>query len=62
VFDLVAKVLGTTANHKQLSIQKLANVRTCLALATLTIQLAMIVNSIWGLPFRNISAMAAAFT
>jgi len=24
--------------------------------------LAMIVNSIWGLPLRNISAMAAAFT
>jgi hypothetical protein len=62
VFDLVAKVLGTTAIHKQLSIQKMVNVRTCLALATLTIQVAMIANSIWGLPLRNISAMAAAFT
>ena len=62
MFDLVATVLGTTANHKPLPIQKLAHVRPCLALATLTIQLAMIVNSIWGLPFRNISAMAAAFT
>ena len=62
MFDLVAKVLGTTANHKPLPIQTLTNVRTCLALATLTIQLAMIANSIWGLPLRNISAMAAAFT
>jgi hypothetical protein len=62
VFDLVAKVLGTTARQKQLPIQKLANVRTCLALATLTIQVAMIANSIWGLPLRNISAIAAAFT
>ncbi len=62
VFDLVAKVLGTTARQKQLPIQKLANVRTGLALATLTIQVAMIANSIWGLPLRNISAMAAAFT
>ncbi len=62
VFDLVAKVLGTTAKQKQLSIQKIVNVRTCLALATLTIQVAMIANSIWGLPLRNISAMAAAFT
>jgi hypothetical protein len=33
-----------------------------LALATLTIQLAMIANSIWGLPLRNISVMAAVFT
>jgi hypothetical protein len=62
VFDLVAKVLGTTAQQKQLPIQKLANVRTCLALATLTIQVAMIANSIWGQPLRNISTMAAACT
>lgn len=62
VFDLVAKVLGTTAKQKQLPIQKLANVRTCLALSTLTIQVAMIANSIWGLPLRNISTMAAALT
>jgi hypothetical protein len=31
-------------------------------LATLTVQVAMIANSIWGLPLRNISTMAAAFT
>jgi DDE family transposase len=62
VFDLIAQVLGTTAQQKQLPIQKLANVRTCLALATLTVQVAMIANSIWGLPLRNISTMAAAFT
>jgi hypothetical protein len=48
--------------QKQLPIQKLANVRTCLALATFTVQVAMIANSIWGLPLRNISTMAAAFT
>jgi hypothetical protein len=62
VFDLIAYVLGTQAKQKQLPIQKLANVRTCLALATLTVQVAMIANSIWGLPLRNISMMAAAFT
>ena len=62
VFDVVAKVLGTTARQKQLPIQRLANVRTCLVLATLTMQVAMIANSIWGLPLRNISTMAAAFT
>jgi len=62
VFDLIAQVLGTKAKQKQLPLQKLSNVRTCLALATLTVQVAMIVNSIWGLPLRNISTMAAAFT
>jgi Transposase DDE domain len=62
VFDLIAQVLGTQAKQKQLPIQKLSNVRTCLALATFTVQVAMIANSIWGLPLRNISTMAAAFT
>jgi hypothetical protein len=33
-----------------------------LALATLAVQVAMIARSIWGLPLRNISTMAAAFT
>ena len=62
VFDLVAKVIGATDNHTQLPIQKLANVRTCLSLATLTVQVAMIVNNIWGLPPRDISHMLAVFT
>ncbi len=62
LFDLVAKVLGTNGQHKQLPVQRQANVQTCLALATLSVQISMIVNSIWGLPSRNISVMAAAFT
>jgi len=33
-----------------------------LALATFTVQVAMMALSIWGLPLRNISTMAAAFT
>jgi hypothetical protein len=62
IFDLVAKVLGTTSRQKQLPVQRLDNVRTCLALATLTVQVAMVANSIWGLPLRNISTLASAFT
>lgn len=62
LFDLIAKVLGTTAKQKQLSIQHLHNVRSCLALATLSVQIAMIVNSMWRLPLRNISTMSAAFS
>jgi hypothetical protein len=62
LFDLVAKVIGTTARQKQLPVKGSANVRTCLALATLSVQLAMIVNSIWGLPLRNISTISAALS
>ena len=62
LFDLVAKVLGTTGQHKQLPVQRQANVRTCLTLATLSVQIAMMINSIWGLPLRNISTMAVAFS
>jgi hypothetical protein len=62
VFDLLARLIGATDNHKQLPLQGLAHVRTCLALATLTLQVAMIANSIWGLPLRNISSMITAFT
>jgi len=61
-FDLVAKVIETTARQKQLATQGLANARVCLSLATLTIQVAMIMNSIWGINLRNISEMAAAFS
>lgn len=62
IFDLLAKALGTTGRQKQLPVQRLDNVRTCLALATLTVQVAMIANSIWDLPLRNISTIATAFT
>lgn len=62
LFDLVAKLIGTTAKQKQLALQSLANVRTCLALATLNLQIAMLANCIWGLPLRNISIFKAAFS
>ncbi|MEI2419845.1 hypothetical protein V6O07_06205, partial [Arthrospira platensis SPKY2] len=61
LFDLIAKVIGTTAKQKQLPVQRIENVRSCLALATLSVQISMIANSIWGLPRRNISEMASAF-
>jgi hypothetical protein len=62
LFDLIAKVIGATGQQKQLSVQKLVNVRTVLALGTLTIQISMIMNSILGLPLREISAIKAAFS
>jgi len=62
VFDLIAKLIGAVDNHKQLPLQRLENVRTCLALATLSLQVAMIINSIWALPLRSISYFQGAFT
>jgi hypothetical protein len=53
LFDLISKVVGTTDNHKQLLIKGLANVQTCLTLGVLTVQIAMIANSMWGLPYAR---------
>ena len=61
LFDLIGKVIGANGPQKQLAVKHLDNVRPCLALAIFSVQVAMIANSIWGLPHRNISHMAAAF-
>lgn len=61
-FDLIAQLIGAGDQQKQLPVKRLAKVRTCLALGTLLAQLAMIVNSIWGMPLHNISHMMAVFT
>ena len=61
LFDLTSRVIGSDKHHKQLAMRGLDNVRSCLALAVLSVQIAMIANSIWGLSHRNISKMAAAF-
>lgn len=62
VFDLIAKLIEATDNHKQIAIQGLQNVRTHLALAVFTLQLAMIANCIWAMPIRAIAHIKAAFT
>lgn len=61
-FDLLALVIGASGFQKQLPIQRLVNVRTCLALGVLTLQIAMIANSIWNLPLRSISSIGVAFS
>lgn len=60
VFDLLALIIGATGFQKQLMMQRLVNVRTCLALSVLTLQIAMITNSIWNLPLRSISSIGVA--
>ena len=55
IFDLIAKLIDATDNHKQIALKCLENVRTYLTLAVFTLQLAMIMNSVWGLPIRAIA-------
>jgi len=62
LFTLVAQVIGTTGRQKQLPVQGLHNVRTCLALASLSVQIAMLINSLWHLPLRSMSYIHSAFT
>jgi hypothetical protein len=62
LFDLIAQLIGAGETQKQLPVKGLANVRTCLAFGTLLAQLAMIVNSIWGVPLHSISHMVAVLT
>lgn len=61
VFDLFAKVLGTTNNQKQLPVQGFSDVRTFLSLGVLALQIAMIVNNVWNLPPRQISNIISVF-
>lgn len=61
IFDLIAKLLGTTGKQKQVFKQGIKNVRTHLGLGVLSLQFAMIANSIWSLPFRTISHIKGAF-
>lgn len=61
LFDLIAKVIGTSTQQKQLPVSGFFNVRCCLAIGVLSVQIAMIMNGIWDLPTRNVSHMAAVF-
>jgi len=61
IFDLIAKLIDTTDNHKQINTQSLDNVRTYLALAVFTLQLTMVMNSVWGLPMRAIAHIKAVW-
>ena len=61
IFDLIAQLLGTHGNQKQIFRQGIENVRTHLGLGVLSLQIAMIANQIWAMPFRTISHIKAAF-
>lgn len=62
IFDLFCKVLGIQDNHKQLPLQGLPNVTTLLLLSVLAVQISMLANNIWNLPFRQVSHMISVFS
>ena len=62
MFDLFSKVLGTVNNHKQLPLQCLPKVRPFLCLGVLAVQIAMIINNVYGLPFSHISSILSALS
>ncbi|MGB1285154.1 MAG: hypothetical protein ACPG7F_01365 [Aggregatilineales bacterium] len=55
IFDLIARLIGTRTKQEQLFRQGIQNVRTHLGLGVLALQIAMISNQIWRMPFRTIS-------
>ncbi len=62
IFDLIAQLLGTSAKQKQIFRQRIDNVRTHLGLGVLSLQITMIANQIWAMPFRTISHIKVVFS
>ncbi len=61
IFGLLSQLLSTHTNHKQLPVSRKANVSTFLMLGVVLLQLAMLVNSIWGRPLRNVTHLITLF-
>lgn len=61
VFNLLKMLLATDNNQKQLPVSGKANVVTFLALGVVSLQIAMLMNSIYGLPLRNVTYLMTLF-
>lgn len=61
IFELLKQLLSTHNNHKQLPVKGQSNVRTFLILGVVLLQVAMLVNSIWGRPLRNVTHFITIF-
>jgi len=61
LFDLISHLLYTTDNHKQLPMKGKSNVKSFLAYGVMLTQLALLMNSIYGLSFHNISHLLTVF-
>lgn len=61
IFSLLCDLTGTQDNQKQLPVSGIENVRTFILLSVLLLQIAMLVNSIWNLPSKQVSRMKTLF-
>lgn len=61
MFSLLSELTGTDNNQKQLPVSRIENVKSFLMLAIVLLQIAMLVNSIWNLPCREVSRMITLF-
>ena len=61
ILGLLKQLLSTHNNHKQLPVSGKPNVVTFLTLGVVLLQGAMLVNSIWGLPLRNVTHLITLF-
>ncbi|RKU28593.1 hypothetical protein C6497_07470, partial [Candidatus Poribacteria bacterium] len=61
IFSLLCDLTGTHNNQKQLPVSRIENVRTFILLSVMLLQIAMLVNSIWNLPSKQVSRMKSLF-
>ena len=61
VFSLLTELTGIENSEKQLAVSGIENVKSFLMIATLLLQIAMLVNSIYNLPDREVSRMIRLF-
>ena len=61
MFSLLTELTGTENNRKQLPVKGIENVKSFLMIATLLLQIARVVNSIYNLPDREVSRMITLF-
>ncbi len=61
VFSLLCELTGTDNNQKQLPVSGIQNVKTFLLLSIVLLQIAMLINSIYNLPSREVSRMKTLF-
>ena len=61
VFSLLSELTGTDKNQKQLPVSSIRNVKSFLMLAVVLLQIAMLVNSTFHRPCREVSRMKTLF-
>ena len=61
IFELLEQLLSTHTNHKQLPVSSKPNVVTFWMLGVVLLQVAMLVNSIWGHPLKNVTHPITVF-